>query len=162
MTSPVGPDGERWAPLHTIVPRSRAGEMWARLRDLETAHADALARHRVIVTYLLTTVSTQAVIIEPALCWPGPRRPIHDLVLEPSQRHALAEYDPDPDADAFVTTYRDAMLGLFAAAGSAHLQIGRTYPYATSREPATLAMLRAAKAHLDPGGLMNPGVLGLH
>lgn len=161
MTSSVGPDGERWAPLHTIVPRSAAADMWARLRGLEVAHADDLTRHRVTVAYLLTTVSTQAVIIEPALYWPGPRRPIHDLVMEPAQRDALPEHDADPAADAFVAAYRDAMLGLFASAGSAHLQIGRTYPYAPTRDPATLALLSAVKRHLDPDGLVNPGVLGL-
>lgn len=161
MTSSVGPDGERWAPVHTIVPRSEAAAMWAGLRELEALHADDLTRHRVTVAYLLTTVSTQAIIIEPALYWPGPRRPIHDLVLEPDQRAALAEHDADPAADAFVETYRAAMLRLFAVAGSAHLQIGRTYPYAATRDPATLALLRATKAHLDPDGLLNPGVLGL-
>ena len=92
---------------------------------------------------------------------PGPRHPINDLVLDPTQREALAEHEPDPEADAFVETYRREMLDLFQRMGTAHLQIGRTYPYAATRDPATLILLRAMKRHLDPEGLINPGVLGL-
>lgn len=161
MTSSVGPVGERWAPVHAITSRSGIGGLWEDLRDLEARHAGSLSEHEVTVAYLLTTVATEAVIIEPALYWPGRRRPIHDLVLTEDQRSAFPEGDDEPEADEFVEQYRAAMLDIFSARGAAHLQIGRVYPYAETRDPRTLALLKAIKAHVDPMGLMNPGVLGL-
>ena len=44
---------------------------------------------------------------------------------------------------------------------SAHVQIGRSYKWAQTREPATLAVLRAIKQTLDPQHRVNPGSLGL-
>jgi FAD/FMN-containing dehydrogenase len=45
--------------------------------------------------------------------------------------------------------------------GSSHLQIGKNYPYAKDRNPASWALLQALKAALDPKGILNPGALGL-
>jgi len=128
---------------------------------MEGRHADRLAEHRVSVGYLLITVSSQAFIIEPALYWPGERRPIHDLVLTELERDRLAERPRDAATEAFVARYRGEMMDLFEELGSAHLRIGRAYPYAAMREASTLALLRAVKSHVDPHGLMNPGALGL-
>jgi FAD/FMN-containing dehydrogenase len=50
---------------------------------------------------------------------------------------------------------------MFMRMGAAHFQIGRFYPYRDSRHGDTFALLRAVKQHVDPDGLINPGVLGL-
>jgi FAD/FMN-containing dehydrogenase len=42
-----------------------------------------------------------------------------------------------------------------------HLQIGKTYRYLESRQPAVRTLLDQIKAAVDPKGLMNPGSLGL-
>jgi hypothetical protein len=46
--------------------------------------------------------------------------------------------------------------------GCAHLQIGKTYRFMESRQPAVRHMLEGVKALLDPGGMVNPGALGLN
>jgi FAD/FMN-containing dehydrogenase len=56
---------------------------------------------------------------------------------------------------------RAEAVSAFARFGAAHFQIGRAYPFAQTRQPETLAVLRALKAQFDPQGVMNPGVLGL-
>lgn len=82
-------------------------------------------------------------------------------MLTPAERAALPEHALDPATADAVEHYRRAMAEVFDDLGAAHLQIGRTHPYAQRRDPVTLSLLRAVKAHLDPDGLVNPGVLGL-
>ena len=56
---------------------------------------------------------------------------------------------------------REKILDIFESFGATHFQIGRTYRYAQTRDPMTLALLKAVKSYVDPKGLMNPGALGL-
>jgi FAD/FMN-containing dehydrogenase len=42
-----------------------------------------------------------------------------------------------------------------------HVQIGKSYPYRQTRQPATYALLQSIKRAVDPGGYVNPGSLGL-
>ena len=56
---------------------------------------------------------------------------------------------------------RERIGELMSQHGAAHLQIGKTYPYLAGRNPASMALLRAIKAELDPRNILNPGVLGL-
>jgi FAD/FMN-containing dehydrogenase len=58
-------------------------------------------------------------------------------------------------------TLRAGLTTVFMREGCAHVQIGKTYRYRESREPATYALLRALKAAVDPKGRVNPGNLGL-
>ena len=54
------------------------------------------------------------------------------------------------------------MIDVFARHGCGFFQIGRTYPYLASRDPASIALLKAIKAQLDPAFMLNPGALGLN
>ena len=161
MTSSVGPDGERWAPLHAIAARSDSGRALAGAAPLETTHADALAHHRVTVAYLLTTVSTQAIIIEPALYWPGPRRPFTIWCWNRRSERRWPSTSPIP-----------RRTGSSPPTGARCSTCSSGWARRTSRSGAPIRTRRRAtrprwpccgrpKRHLDPEGLINPGVLGL-
>ena len=60
-----------------------------------------------------------------------------------------------------VAKCRTELVELFTRLGCAHVQIGRSYQWAQTREPVALAVLRAVKQTLDPQHLVNPGSLGL-
>jgi FAD/FMN-containing dehydrogenase len=61
-----------------------------------------------------------------------------------------------------VVEARRRVIEVFARHGCGFFQIGRTYPYRESRDPASIALLEGIKTLLDPERIFNPGVLGLH
>jgi len=81
--------------------------------------------------------------------------------VEPAFLRTLPAHAQNPAATALVQEIRASVLAIFSSAGAAHFQIGRTYPYAATRDAPALALLRAMKHAVDPENLMNPGVLGL-
>jgi FAD/FMN-containing dehydrogenase len=65
----------------------------------------------------------------------------------------------NPEARAAVARIRGAIVRRWTDMGATHLQIGREYPFYSTRIPGTAEALRALKQAFDPLGLFNPGVL---
>ncbi|MFS0851103.1 FAD-linked oxidase C-terminal domain-containing protein [Novosphingobium panipatense] len=80
--------------------------------------------------------------------------------MEASHVARLTQRPEHPAATEAVKFLRKGVVAICARHGTGHFQIGRTYPYRESRDPAFTALLDTLKAHLDPKGLFNPGVLG--
>jgi FAD/FMN-containing dehydrogenase len=161
MTTAIGPEGERWAPVHGVVALSDAAPTIARLEDLIATHATEMARHGVVIGLLLSTVSTNGFVIEPVFYWPGPQTLYYKRVLEPGYLSKLKAFERSPETEALVVELRREVISTFAEAGAAHLQIGKTYPYRQGRDPNTWKLLEAIKSAVDPQRLMNPKSLGL-
>jgi D-lactate dehydrogenase (cytochrome) len=157
----LGPDGERWVPIHGIVPLSHGEACWLELDDLFASYSQAFEARGMTSGYLVTTLSTNGFLIEPVFFWPDARYGIHETTLEPSYLAKVPKLPANADNAALVDEVRGKILDIFERFGATHFQIGRTYRYAQTREPVTLALLKAIKAHLDPDNRMNPGVLGL-
>jgi FAD/FMN-containing dehydrogenase len=160
LNSVLGPAAERWAPVHGLAPLSRAPDVLAAIETLFADMAGTFEREGVTTGYLFTSVSTNALIIEPVFYWPEERFPIHEVAIEPAHLARLPTLPPNPAATAVVVEARHRLIALFQKFGCAHYQIGRTYPYRASRDAATISLLDHLKAHLDPTDRMNPGVLG--
>jgi FAD/FMN-containing dehydrogenase len=161
MTSAIGPEGERWLPVHALLPLSDAAEAWHVVHAVLARHAAAFARHGVEVGVLTAVVGPTAFALEPVFYWPAPRTPYYERLLDPATLRSFTDFPLNPDGEALVFEVRRELIAQFAARGAAHLQIGRTYAYRDALTPPALALLRAIKAAVDPHGLMNPGVLGL-
>ena len=56
---------------------------------------------------------------------------------------------------------REEIKKIFASVGAIHMQVGKSYPYMTGRDPEAARVLRDIKKSLDPDNLMNPGALQL-
>jgi D-lactate dehydrogenase (cytochrome) len=161
LNNVLGPDGERWVPIHGIVPLSHGEACWAAIEAMFEARRKDLDAHKITTGYLITTVSTTGFLIEPVFFWPGERFVLHETTVEPHYLKKLPKLAHDEAAAQLVEDTRQKILDIFEVHGATHFQIGRTYRYTQTRDPITLALLKAVKAHVDPKGLMNPGALGL-
>lgn len=161
MTSSIGPEGERWAPMHGLFPVSRGDAAWARIEALMDEYAESFDRLGIIPGYLLALVSTNVFVIEPVLYWPGPRTPWHERNLDPAQLAKYRDFPDDPEVNRTVAEVRRRLNELFVELRAVHLQIGKKYRYHQSLRPETRALLESLKTAVDPRGLMNPGALGL-
>ena len=156
----LGPGGERWATLQCVAPLSKAAAIFA---EIEAVHADlapAYAEHGIDTAFMLTSLSTNAFIIEPTFYWPGARHALHEALIEPAHLARLPALPDDPPAFAVVIQARTRIMAIFEKHGTGHLQIGRVYPYRASRDEASWALLETIKRFVDPDGHINPGVLG--
>jgi hypothetical protein len=161
MTTAIGPQGERWAPVHGIVPVGDAPAALGKIEGLFASHAEEMQRLGVVIGILLSTVSTNGLVIEPVFYWPGPQTLYYKRVLEPSYLAKLKKFEHSPDAEALVAQVRTELIDTFSGIGAVHLQVGKTYPYRQGRDPNTWKLLEAIKTAVDPERLMNPKSLGL-
>jgi hypothetical protein len=157
----LGPKGQRWAPSHGISPHSRILAVTDGLYAFFEERADLLERHAIEWGYVTFAISTNAILIEPMLYWPGARELYHERMISSGQLAKLPELPPDPDAAAAIHQLRSDLTRFWMEQGCAHLQIGKTYRYLESRQPATRILLEQIKAVVDPRGLVNPRSLGL-
>jgi FAD/FMN-containing dehydrogenase len=161
LNSILGPAGERWAPVHGIASLAAAPAVFADVEAVFAGMAEALKAAGVFYGYLYTSLSTNALIIEPVFYWPEEHYAIHETLMEKPHLARLPRLAANPAASAVVMAARNRVIEVFARHGCGFFQIGRTYPYRESRDAASLALLEGLKTLLDPGQALNPGALGL-
>jgi FAD/FMN-containing dehydrogenase len=159
LTNTLGPNGERWVPMHGVLPHSRVVAFHAALEALYAGAAADMKKHGVWVGGMFTTVGSSGVLYEVAMYWPGAHTAYHRAAVPAAYLANLKSYPDDPAATEFVLALKQSIIDLIAAFGATHFQVGRAYPYAAALQPPAMALLEAVKQQLDPRGLMNPGVL---
>ncbi|MBM3626228.1 MAG: FAD-binding oxidoreductase [Alphaproteobacteria bacterium] len=156
----VGPQGERWVPVHGILPLSRAAAALAALEAMAEAERAALDDAGMAVNWLVASTGPH-VTIEPMFYWPDALDPIHLAHMSGRNRARFGAFAANPSGRALARRLREAMRDALDAHGAVHAQLGRFYRYAEALDPAAAALAHRIKLALDPGGRMNPGVLGL-
>jgi D-lactate dehydrogenase (cytochrome) len=156
----LGPEGESWAPIHGHVSLSDAPKMLAEIEAYFARMAAQFDAHGIFTGFLFTSISTNAITLEPVFYWPEGYRPVHASMMEPAHLARLRQLGPAAKATAVVTEARNQIKTICQKYGAAHFQIGRTYPYRESRDEAFCEVLDAVKAVVDPKGLFNPEGLG--
>lgn len=159
--SMLGPDGERWVPVHGFLPHSKLVEAWERFQALWEEHGEDMARHQVETGALIAATGRGSCLIEPVFFWPGEHNPLHKASIEPDHFAKLSAAPDNPQANDLVLNLRQKVIDVFHDLGAIHLQIARSYPLKKSHDPAAWEILEAVKAKVDPDGLMNPGSLEL-
>ncbi len=161
MSSAMGPQGERWAPMHGLFAMSDGDAAWARIEQLFDDFAERFDEHNIIVGILVAVVSSTVFVVEPVFYWPGPRTEWLKTMLTDAELARIKEFPEDSATTTTVIEAREALNALFDELGAAHLQIGKKYHYSENLEQPALALLEALKNAVDPQRLMNPKSLGL-
>jgi FAD/FMN-containing dehydrogenase len=156
----VGPEGERWVPVHGIVPPSRAAAAMAALERSIVGEQAAIDAAGMSVNWLVSSMGAY-VVIEPMFYWRDALQPIHLATLSEKNRARFGAFVADPEGRALARRLRVALRDVLDAHGAVHAQIGRFYRFTERMDPGSAALVRRLKTALDPEGRMNPGVLGL-
>lgn len=162
MNNILGPQGERWVPIHGIVPTSEGAETWAEIEAGFEAIRAELDAHDILTGYLITSLGTTGFLIEPVFIWPEEIWPIHEHTVGDEWMKKIKRHAANPEATDIVKKGREIVLDVFTKHAGAHFQIGRTYPYREHRDEATWALLESIKAAVDAKGIINPGALGFN
>ncbi len=157
----LGPKGERWVPLHGVLAPSCVGIFHKELEAIFERHAAEMQRLGVWVGRMFESVGVSGFLYEIAYYWPGPPTPYHQGVLPADYLATLPAYPTSSEAEKLVELLRAEAIDLYQKFHATHFQLGRVYPYLDVLSAPARAAVKAIKAHLDPTGIMNPGVLGL-
>lgn len=154
----VGPQGERWVPVHGIFPLSMAQRVVQETEGFFARHAERLQAQGIEHSFIIMT-GAGTWLIEPMFYWMDELGPLHEKVLG-DKFEKFRSIPPNPAARTVVDELRGELAALFDSLGGVHSQLGKYYPFTTQLDPATRESLLRLKQALDPRGILNPGNLG--
>ena len=160
LNNMVGPNGERWVPIHTLLPHSKAQRVTERTHEVLEQHREELEKHGIGTGFLFAAVSTNCFVLEPVFFTPDALNEIHKEYVEDHVLKKLPGFDSNPAASEVTARVRQALIDLYEQAGGVHMQIGKSYPYRSGLDANSLALVERIKAAADPDRRVNPGALG--
>ena len=155
VTGLAGTKGERWVPVHCIVPHSRAEELFLAIGQILTSNNARLETHGIKVRNLFCSVGVGAIVIEPMFLWQGALNSLVLHTLASQGGNVPAHQQATPEAEAVVLDLRRQIIIAGDRLGAVHMQIGRTYPYADRLAPTAAGLLEALRQELDPDSVFN-------
>lgn len=153
--------GIRNLPTNILCPHSRIQQMASEVTAFFESNQQRMKEHGITHGVIVFAVGANVVCIEPLIYWNDPHYAWHDRVAERSNLTELARYDGPIPAAATVLQLRRELSAICVRLETAHVQIGKAYRWAETREPDSLDLIRRFKGVVDPRQLMNPGSLGL-
>ncbi|WP_101757849.1 FAD-binding oxidoreductase [Oceanicoccus sp. KOV_DT_Chl] len=161
LNNMVGPQGERWVPVHALLPHSKVLESVKMTEAIFEKYQAAIEKHNIITGFLFTTVSTNCFFMEPLWFWPDELNELHRATVEAGVLAKQKGFPANLEARAAVTAMRNELVQAFSEMGASHLQVGKEYIYKEGLKPESYALLAAIKQVVDPKRRLNPGCLGL-
>lgn len=156
----LGPAGERWVPLHGILPHAAATRFHAALTDFYAVRAKQMQGLGIWTGGMFATMGSSGFLYEIAIYWPDAFTAYHAAVIPAYYLATLPSYPDNPAAREFVHQLKTDLIALYLTHGAINFQIGKAYPYAVRLQPAPCALLQAIKNEVDPSGRLSPGNLG--
>lgn len=160
LRSVLGFDGQRWVPVHAVLPLSKAEEAVKATEQFFAVRRALMEQHGIVYSPL-TSNFYNSFLLEPCFYWYDEILPLHVEVLGEELTRPWRNRPANPAARAAVLQMRAELSALYDEMGGIHFQIGRSYAYLDTLQAPTAAAVRQLKAVFDPRGLMNPGSLGL-
>lgn len=157
----IGPGGERWVPVHGLVPLSKAIEATENVKAIFERNKQAIEKYSITTGFLYNNVSTNCIAVEPLFFWPDAVDEIQKASVEASFYSKVPKHPEDIEARNAVAAIRQEIVDMYRDMGCVHLQLGKAYHYKTGMKEAPLNLVESIKKIVDPAGRINPGVLGL-
>ncbi|MBU2980021.1 FAD-binding oxidoreductase [Alteromonas sp. C1M14] len=161
VNSMIGPQAERWLPVHGVLRPSQAAKVFAEIEAIYAEQDPLIQQHNIGCGFLFAAVGTNGIVIEPVYFWPDSLNDWHREAVESEHLAKLKEYAPNPEARAAVQELKQQVLKVFKRHGALHMQLGKSYPYKDIIRTEAWDLVSAIKQHLDPTHSVNPGTLGL-
>jgi FAD/FMN-containing dehydrogenase len=161
LNNMVGPEGERWVPVHALLPHSKVIESVKMTEAIFEKYSAVIEKHNIVTGFLFTTVSTNCFFMEPLWFWPDELNELHRETVENNVLAKQKGFDQNLEARGAVKSMRKELVIAFSAMGASHLQVGKEYIYKDGLKPESFELIKAIKAVVDPTGRINPGCLGL-
>lgn len=157
----LGPAGERWVPVHGVLPHSNTKPFDKALAAFLAERSAEMKRLGVWTGTMFSVPNASGFLYEIAIYWPDVITDYHRQVVPADYLEKLPKYPENLEARAYVHQLKSDLVALYGQFGAIHYQIGKAYPYLDRLSGPTAALLRSLKAQLDPQGRISPGVLGL-
>jgi FAD/FMN-containing dehydrogenase len=151
--------GERWIPTHGIVPHSKLIETTNSIYNYFESNKIILNQHRIKWAVTLIPAGLSAMLIEPNIYWEDEVPEMVQSYLPNEYFKNQKKYSKNIKNKELVSKIREDLINIFHEYQGSHMQIGRFYPYLTSRDKEIKSLLYNLKEHLDPKNLINPGSL---
>lgn len=155
------PLGERWVPIHGLLPFSRVAAFRKELAAYYASHEARMKQLKIRYGAMFMTVGTNAFLYEPVFYWEDGYNVTQERLLPTGYQATLPQFPDNPEGRQLVDEMKRGIADIFQRHGAAHLQIGKFYPYLRGRDPATAKLIRDLKQVIDPQRRLNPGSLGL-
>jgi D-lactate dehydrogenase (cytochrome) len=156
----LGLDGERWLPVHGIFPYSRAADVVQDVESFFQTHRDALDRHGIRHSFIVSAASASHWLIEPMFYWRDSLTPLHMAHLSSRNQDRFGGAAADEKARATVFELRRGLARLFKEHGAVHVQLGKYYDYQARMDAGAYELATALKEFMDPEYRLNAGNLG--
>lgn len=157
----IGPQGERWVPVHSLVPHSKKQQAFDMCEQVFANNKEFIDKFKIGIGYLLATVSSNVFVIEPVFFWPDELNEIHYHAIDNQYLKSLPGFARNIAAREAVDEIRQQLIDGFAKLGGSHLQLGKSYLYQQTLGTSQWQLIKAVKQQLDPNNKLNPEVLGL-
>ncbi|GAB2693389.1 FAD-binding oxidoreductase [Aliiglaciecola aliphaticivorans] len=157
----LGPAGERWVPLHAIIPHSKVAKFHQELEQFYGQRSADMQRLGIWHGGMFATVASSGFLYEIALYWPDEITAYHRKVVPQDYLANLPKHPANLEAREYIQQLKEDIVALYIKHDGTNFQLGKAYPYASRVSPQTLNLIKNIKQVTDPKNKLSPGTLGI-
>jgi len=156
----LGPKGERWVPLHGILPHSKVTGFHKNLNALYEKHSAKMLELGIWYGGMFGALGSSGFLYEIALYWPDEITEYHRSVVPKEYLEGLPKYPENIEARNFIEALKKDITKLFIKHGAVNFQLGKSYPYLERLLPEAKELVSSIKNTVDPTCIIANDSLG--
>jgi D-lactate dehydrogenase (cytochrome) len=156
----LGPEGERWVPTNAMIPYSLAVTAANKVEAFFASHRERMNALGIWESFMLGP-RPGFVVLEPSFYWPDEVSRLQLDHLDESSAKRFASHRANTEARTFALQLRRELVAVLQDLGAVHVQLAKTYAYASRLSPAARDLWQRLRLTLDPQQRLNPDNLKL-